>query len=296
MKIDLSQRKRRPASGGRNLFFIFISLLIASNIYAQDNDTTYKMGEGYHISHWGTEKDPQTLDVDVFRFINSKRSTFKDNFLPVVNSSFMAAIVTVPLGMIIYGASAKSDYDQNTGFLLTVAQMTNFGITFGMKNFSSRIRPYLSLRNVYYRLILAESLYSFPSGHASHSFCLATMFLLRYANKPYIYLPLYAWALTICYGRSYFGLHYPVDLIGGITIGTLSSILVYSMRTQILKFLRGKDVRDENEPPSPEATTASFLLSSAANTFVSPVFKGHGLSFSPFMNNNGAGLGFSFRW
>ena len=276
--------------------FLFLLIIFGPNIYAQD-DTTYKMGEGYHISHWGTEKDPSSLDVRLFRSINSNRSTLKDNLIPMFNASFMTTIVTVPIGMIIYGASTRRDYDENTGFLLTVAAMTNFGLTFGIKTFSSRLRPYLSLRNVYYRLILAESLYSFPSGHASHSFCMATMFALRYPAQPYIYLPMYAWSLIICYGRSYFGLHYPVDLLGGISIGAISSILVYSLRTDIIKWLRGKDAKDTNsEPQSPGVSAASFLFSSAANTFVSPVFKSHNLSFSPLMNNNGAGIGFSFRW
>ena len=125
---------------------------------------------------------------------------------------------------------------------------------------------------------------------------MATMLALRYPTKPYIYIPAFAWTLTICYGRSYFGLHYPVDLIGGMTIGVVSSVLVYSLRTQILQFLRGEGVRDTNDPVPAGVSAASFLLSPAANNFVSPVLKGYNLSFSPFTNNNSTGIGINLRW
>lgn len=277
--------------------------LLALNTSANAQDTTYKMGEGWHISHWGAEKDPNTFDVRLFRSINSSRSNFKDSFLPTVNRTFMPILISMPIAMVVYGATTGRNYDENTGYLLAVSQVTNYLMTFGIKYVSNRLRPYLSLRNVYYRLILAESLYSFPSGHTSHSINMATTFALRYPKQPYIYLPMYAWAFTIAYARSYFGLHYPVDIFGGAGIGLVSSVLVYSLRVQIFKALRGYDIRDSNDDfgTSGVAASAAFFLSSAANMFITPFFKNNkkgnfDISFSPVTKRNAPGVGIDIKF
>ena len=282
-------------------YLLFLIIVYVSPVLSQDN-TEYKIGEGYHISHWGAEKDPNTFDFRLFRSINSNRSAFKDNFFYTVNNTFLPVIIGMPLGMITYGASTKRNYDENTGYLLSAAEITNLAITFVLKSTVKRLRPYLSSRNVYYRLILAQSLFSFPSGHTGTAICMSTIFALRYPSKPYIYLPMYAWSILIAYGRVYFGLHYPVDILGGAGVGLLSSVLVYSLRSDIIKLLKGKDARDSNEDfQSASISAGAFFLSSAANMFLTPVLKSHknenfNISFSPVMRNNGDGIGIDLGW
>jgi membrane-associated phospholipid phosphatase len=62
--------------------------------------------------------------------------------------------------------------------------------------------------------------YSFPSSHATNHFGFAMfVFLtLRPVAKKWRYL-FFVWAVTICYGQVYVGVHYPVDVLCGGILG-----------------------------------------------------------------------------
>jgi undecaprenyl-diphosphatase len=57
---------------------------------------------------------------------------------------------------------------------------------------------------------------SFPSGHAANNMAVATVLLLFYRRRGWIYLPV---ALLICYSRIYTGSHWPLDVLAGILLG-----------------------------------------------------------------------------
>ena len=56
---------------------------------------------------------------------------------------------------------------------------------------------------------------SFPSAHASTSFCAARAF------APLVAVPLTPVAAAIAFSRVYFGVHYPSDVLVGAALGTL---------------------------------------------------------------------------
>ena len=57
---------------------------------------------------------------------------------------------------------------------------------------------------------------SFPSGHASNNMALATVLLLFYPRRGWLYLPV---ALLIGYSRIYTGSHWPSDVAAGMFLG-----------------------------------------------------------------------------
>jgi membrane-associated phospholipid phosphatase len=67
---------------------------------------------------------------------------------------------------------------------------------------------------------------SFPSGHASSAFALATSMALYSKNKKLSLLYLLA-AILVGYSRIYLSQHFPVDVMGGATIGVLTATLVF---------------------------------------------------------------------
>ena len=78
--------------------------------------------------------------------------------------------------------------------------------------------------------------YGFFSGHASNSMSTAIFagLLLRPYFKNLIYL-LLVWSLVVAYSRIYVGVHYPLDLICGMTFGALSGLLFYKLYHFFLK-------------------------------------------------------------
>jgi len=57
---------------------------------------------------------------------------------------------------------------------------------------------------------------SFPSGHAANNMAVATVLLLFYPRRGWIYLPI---ALLIAYSRIYTGAHWPLDVLVGMLLG-----------------------------------------------------------------------------
>jgi len=66
---------------------------------------------------------------------------------------------------------------------------------------------------------------SFPSGHAANNMAVATVLILFYRRRGWIYLPV---AIIICYSRIYTGSHWPLDVLAGILLGILGGWLAVS--------------------------------------------------------------------
>jgi len=92
-----------------------------------------------------------------------------------------------------------------------------------LKRSLQRERPYNILKNINtFGINLRD--YSFPSGHTTASFSIATTMTL---NFPSISVILVILALTIGISRMYLGVHYPTDVIAGIVIGISSAVIIH---------------------------------------------------------------------
>lgn len=63
---------------------------------------------------------------------------------------------------------------------------------------------------------------SFPSGHAANNMAVATVLILFYRRRGWLYLPI---ALLIAYARIYTGSHWPLDVAAGILLGIIGGRL-----------------------------------------------------------------------
>ena len=101
-----------------------------------------------------------------------------------------------------------------------------------MKVLIHRTRPYIKLKNM--RIVGSRaSGQSFPSGHTSQAFFMATLLLQYYHVNLYLWLGLYGTALLVGITRIYVGMHYPRDIIGGAIVGTTWGLLGVIVNSQI---------------------------------------------------------------
>jgi hypothetical protein len=111
-------------------------------------------------------------------------------------------------GTYFVGKLSKTRHLSNTSIYLAEALMTSQAITFIGKTSVGRRRPNsLNAR-------------SFPSGHSSAAFTVASVLDKRYGSR--IGIPAYALASWIAFSRVRGSKHYPSDVIAGATLGILT--------------------------------------------------------------------------
>jgi undecaprenyl-diphosphatase len=72
-------------------------------------------------------------------------------------------------------------------------------------------------------LIVIPHSHSFPSGHTATAFAAATV--LSFCS-PRLAPALFVLAAAIAYSRMYVGVHFPLDVAGGIAIGVATALLL----------------------------------------------------------------------
>lgn len=177
--------------------------------------------------------DPSNIDVRIFRGINNAQSDLKTSILDVTDNSVWPLAVALPAGFSAYGLIRNDDDSFDTGVLLGSSEVLSYVVRYVLKVGFKRERPYQALSNVNVHHLDSADPYSFPSGHSTGTFAIATMLALRYP-KPAVYIPAFVWASMVGYGRIYFGLHYPTDVLAGAFLGVGGSLLVHAYEGKIL--------------------------------------------------------------
>lgn len=175
------------------------------------------------------------LDVKILRAFNNIESPFVNTLVSITNKAVVPVSAVLPLGLYASARISDNRYDENSAVLLGLSEALNFGATQGLKYMTSRQRPFRSLNNI--QLSETTSVggtYSFPSGHSSASFTIATLLTLRYPGEPWIVAGSYLYATVTSLGRLYWGVHYPSDVLCGMLIGAGSAALIYSLRSEII--------------------------------------------------------------
>ena len=87
--------------------------------------------------------------------------------------------------------------------------------------------------------------YGFVSSHAANTMACGLLFSLIWRNK-IATVGLMLWVTVNCYSRMYLGVHYPLDILGGLMVGVLMAVVAY----QVLLMLGVLSRHDADEEQS----------------------------------------------
>lgn len=125
--------------------------------------------------------------------------------------------VGVPTAMGIYALIKKDQPLLKDAIYIGTSIIEALGLTYGLKYTIDRQRPYEKYPDKI-RPIEPEDSPSFPSGHTTAAFSLATSLSITYP-KWYVIAPSAVWACGVGLARINQGVHYPSDVLTGAAIG-----------------------------------------------------------------------------
>lgn len=168
----------------------------------------------------------QNLDIQPLKHINLNRNVNLDPSMRFLSNSTAEICIAVPVAMATYNFIKKDSLHFRKSAVICASIVTSAAITYILKYAVDRERPFV--RYPYLDQAISVSSASFPSGHTSNSFALATSLSLAYP-KWYVIVPSYLWASSVAYSRLHLGVHYPSDVLAGAIVGAGSSYLSYKL-------------------------------------------------------------------
>jgi membrane-associated phospholipid phosphatase len=167
----------------------------------------------------------QNLDFTYLKKINSSYTETGGRIQSTFSNSVTPSMICIPAGILAYSLFKKDSVTRLKFYTIASSELVAGIFTTSLKFAVHRDRPFKTYPNDIFKHSTAGSL-SFPSGHTSAAFSLATSLSLAFP-KWYVIAPSLLWAGTVGYSRMYLGVHYPSDVLVGAIIGAGTSYLCY---------------------------------------------------------------------
>ena len=116
-------------------------------------------------------------------------------------------------------------------FIIGASVVSAYIVTFILKTLVHAPRPFVTLQNIH--PLVSETPYdSFPSGHATVFFALATVIYCYDKKWGIVFFIL---AILIALSRVVSGVHYPGDVLAGAAIGIAVSYIAFKALSKMIK-------------------------------------------------------------
>jgi membrane-associated phospholipid phosphatase len=162
----------------------------------------------------------QRLDVWAFRFFNLRgsRPVWLDRTM-LGFTQLGSGIASIAIGLVLFLAGYRLG-----AYELLLGTLSLWIVVELIKALVRRSRPFARIteaRIVGYRAVGL----SFPSGHTSQAFFMATLMASHFHASAWIVFLLYTIALFVGITRMYVGAHYPRDVLAGAILGSAWGLL-----------------------------------------------------------------------
>jgi len=168
----------------------------------------------------------QNADINLLKQINLHRNKSLDPTFRFISNTVLPLAIAVPVGSITYALIKRDSARRRQAVIFSASLVVSGIITYGLKYSVNRKRPYVSYPFI--DNVISESDPSFPSGHTSWAFALATAASINFP-KWYVIVPSFLYAGVVGYSRLHLGVHYPSDVLAGAIVGSGSAYLSYKI-------------------------------------------------------------------
>ncbi|WP_158824771.1 phosphatase PAP2 family protein [Mucilaginibacter lacusdianchii] len=206
----------------------------------------------------------QNWDVSLLNKLNPN-STSENKAWRTLSNNAMAISAAAPFTMYAIGMLNHDERLKHNALTTGAALLGNTILTFSMKDIIQRPRPFVTWSNQIVPQGQAAAGYSFPSGHTSTVFNIATSLSLS-VPKWYVIAPAYTFAAATAYSRMYRGAHYPSDVLGGMILGVGSSYLTFKLQKIMYRHKANREAALARESQAP---LYNPILLSKADTLAS---------------------------
>lgn len=164
------------------------------------------------------------FDTAAFTFLNalSGQSPFLDRAIVFFAADLAYLLILLFFVFVFFSAYSRRKKLEILAVTILSTLIARFAVTELIRSFYHRPRPFLDLSA--HKLLFITSSWSFPSGHATFFFALATAVFL-YNRRWGVFFFVAAMLMTIC--RVIAGVHYLSDVAGGAIIGVSIAYFVY---------------------------------------------------------------------
>lgn len=165
-------------------------------------------------------------EYDLLRSLAEKRTTAGNNFHKGFSKINSTICLAVPAGILIAGLIEKDKTLKENALFITESIVVSSVITWTLKKAVGRERP--AVNDPSFPAVLDLQNNSFPSGHTSEAFSMATSLSMKYPRW-YVVVPAFAYAGLSGYSRLYLGVHYPTDVLAGALVGSGSAWITWKI-------------------------------------------------------------------
>ncbi len=166
----------------------------------------------------------QNPEIDLLRDINLDRNRELDAFFGLISNTTAWIAYLTPVLIFIYSLLGKNLNVRNNALIIGATVFNSALLANVIKYAVDRPRPFITYPDL--EKLSSGGSPSFPSGHTTDAFALATILSLLFP-KWYVILPAYVWAVLVAYSRMHLGVHYPGDVAAGIIVGVFSALMVF---------------------------------------------------------------------
>ncbi len=162
------------------------------------------------------------MNIILFQYLNhfAGRAVWSDALI-IFGGQYLGYLLVAGLALFVAFAKERRREIMMVIYSLAAAALSRLVITEAIRFFYFNPRPFL-----FYKItpLLYDNASSFPSGHAAFFFALAAIIFLFHKKSGIAY---FSGALIISLCRIMAGIHWPIDILGGLIVAIISAIIVY---------------------------------------------------------------------